>query len=177
VLLALAAWVGTAWALDLYGRTREPEGRFDAIVVAGAHVRHDHTPSGSLERRTRRAVELWRAERAPKIVFTGGPRKGLPPEARIAADLARSLGVPDSAIEIEDRSSSTLENAQEARSLLGDVSVLVVTDTYHVLRTARVFDEQFSRAAVVGVSHSWHPQLRLALREVGALGWYLLSGH
>jgi uncharacterized SAM-binding protein YcdF (DUF218 family) len=173
--LALGAWAAAACGLDRYGRGREASGSWDAIVVAGARVHHGGHPSGSLDRRTRRAVELWHAGRAPILVTTGGPRLDVPAEARIAELLARSLGVPESAIVIEERSRSTDENARFSRELIGDKRVLVVTDAYHVWRTERLFRRQFSEVSVVGVTHAWYPQMELALREVLAVGWLLLS--
>lgn len=141
-------------------------------MVAGARVRTDGSMTGSMERRTRHGVALWHAGHAPLLVFTGGPRRRAPPEARSGARLARELGVPESAMRLEERSRSTEENARFARELLGDQRVLVVTDAYHVFRTERLFRRHFSDVQVVGVTHAWYPQLRLAMREVGAVLWY-----
>jgi uncharacterized SAM-binding protein YcdF (DUF218 family) len=170
--LVLGAWIAAACALDRHGRGRVASGRWDAIVVAGARVRTDGSMTGSMERRTRHGVALWHAGHAPLLVFTGGPRRRAPPEARSGARLAEELGVPASAIRIEDRSRSTEENARFAHELLGQRRVLVVTDAYHVYRTERLFRRYFPEVQVVAVAHAWYPQLRLAMREVGAVLWY-----
>jgi uncharacterized SAM-binding protein YcdF (DUF218 family) len=174
--LLLGAWIAAAWALDRYGRGREPAGEWDAIIVAGAKVYGDGLPSPSLVRRTEKGAELWRAGRAPILVLTGGPYRKRPAEAAVAAEIARGLGVPASALRIEPKSRTTAENARFARELALGERVLVVTDAYHVYRTERLFRGQFGEVEVVGVVHAWHPQLRLAMREVGAVVWFLLGG-
>jgi uncharacterized SAM-binding protein YcdF (DUF218 family) len=174
-LALFGAWVAAAWALDLHGRRHTGTGRYDAIVVLGARVRFGGSATGSLQRRTERAVELWRQGAAPRIVFTGASEGPRPSEASVAAEAARNLGMPESAQTLEDRSTNTLENARNSRELLGPVRVLVVTDTYHVLRAEIVFRREFPEADVVGVSNAAWPQLREALREVLALGAFLIA--
>lgn len=172
----LGAWFVTAGVLDQYGQRTPQRERWDAIVVAGCRVHADGTPSVALERRTRLAVRLWKEGYAPKIMFTGGVGEGRISEAAAAAGMARAQGVPPQAIGVEDRSRSTEENARFSRELLGQARVLVVTDSFHVYRARRVFARHFPEAGGAGsVGMTW-PRARGALREVGALGWYALSG-
>lgn len=162
-------WLLAAFALDRYGRDRTPIGSYDAIIVAGARVRHGGAPSGSLLRRAQRAAELFGEHLAPRVVLTGGSIGDRPSEASIAASALRDAGVPDSAVLMEDRSSTTEENARFARELLGAKRVLVVTDTYHVLRARLTFERYFPDVRVIGVAYRPWPQLRHALREVAAV--------
>jgi uncharacterized SAM-binding protein YcdF (DUF218 family) len=171
-LAVLIAWSGIAAALDRYGRDRQVDGRWDAIVVAGARVWHGGEPSDALTRRTEHAVRLWRRGVAPTIVLTGGVGENPPAEAVVAAGVARALGVPDSALRLERSSKNTEENARFARAMLGDKRVLVVTDAYHVLRSEWIYRRHFRDAQVVGVVIGWRPPVRASLREVAALGWY-----
>jgi len=174
--LGLAAWLGAAAALDSYGHRSAGTGRYDAIVVAGCGVWPGGVPSPALAMRTRRGVELWRQGVAPKLLFTGGVGTYPPAESVVAADLARRLGVPDEAIVTEQRSTSTEGNAREAAALLGRARVVVVTDYYHVWRCERVFRRHFAQADGAGSWVRWQTRLRGALREVPALGYYLLRG-
>lgn len=50
--------------------------------------------------------------------------------------------------------------------------VLVVSDTAHLLRCFLVFRCDFGTVELVGTPGRW----KGALREVGVLGWYALSG-
>jgi uncharacterized SAM-binding protein YcdF (DUF218 family) len=172
-----ATWLAASVLLDRYGRgRREPAGRWDAVIVAGCRVAADGTPSAALAARVSRAVDLVQRGVAPRLVTTGGAGRAGPPEAVAAARLAARLGVPHEAIVVEDRSTSTEENARFARALVDAESVVVVTDSYHVLRCERVFGRYFAR--VVGVGSLSPPGARAAgaLREVAALGWYAAAG-
>lgn len=168
------AWIIGAWALDAYGRKRTAHGRWQAIVVAGASVWRGGRPSKALSRRTLAAVELWRKGYAPRLVLTGGVGDNGPAEAEVAAELARRNGVPDEAIVIENRSHTTEENARFTRLLIGDQSVLVVTDAYHVLRSELIYRREFRNSAVVGLPLGKYVPLETALREVPALVWFFV---
>ncbi len=170
---AFALWVLAAACLD---HAAAPPGvrRWDAIVVLGCRVRADGVPSESLDRRVRHAVGLWRQGLAPRIVLTGGAGEGEPlSEARAAARLARHLGVPDEALVLEERSTSTEENARFARESIGRARVLVVSDAYHVTRGGRVFARYFGEVGTAGVRGA---PMGGALREVVALAIYALLG-
>jgi len=176
--LALAGfWALGAAALDRYGVHDDPPGTYDAIVVLGCGVWPGGQASPALERRTRHAVELWRAGKAPRIVFTGGVGEHPPSEAETAAEIARGLGVPDEAMVLERNSTSTEENARFAAAQLGGGRrVLVVTDSYHVFRSQRVFGRHFTEARGVGSVGIRSMRIRGALREVLAVVIYTVFG-
>ncbi len=170
------AWVLAACAVDLYGRTQKPHGKWDAIVVAGATVWRGGRPSKALTRRTLAGADLWRQGYAPRLVLTGGVGAHGPAEAVVAARIAREHGIPEAALVVEARSRNTEENARYARELSGAGRVLVVTDAYHVLRSELIYGRYFEDAAVVGLPIGKTPALASgALREVPALLWYLIS--
>ena len=87
---------------------------------------------------------MYRSGLVPTLLLTGG---GANPEARRMADVARTLGVPDADLIVEDRSSSTFENAQFSVEVLrqrgvldGISSILLISSEWHmrrVLLTAR----------------------------------------
>lgn len=176
MLIGATLWAVVAGALDRYGQRSAPAGAWDAIVVAGCRVRPDGTASPALKRRTELAVELWREGRAPKIVLTGGVGKNPPSEARAAAAYAKGLGVPDDALVLEEKSTSTDENARYAADLIGRQRVLVVTDAYHVFRAERVFRRYFEDVRGVGSIGGTTVRVRGALREVAAVAVYAVLG-
>ena len=70
------------------------------IVIFGAAVRADGTPSGTLKRRTLRAAA--EAEKDPRalIICSGGLGRFPPPECEVMADLLEGEGInPDRIIE------------------------------------------------------------------------------
>jgi len=175
-LIPFGATTLAASGLDLYGQRAVPVGTYDAIVVAGCRVTPEGLPSEPLIRRTEEAVTLWQRGVAPKIVFTGGVGDNPPAEAVAAAIHARAMGVPEDAIVIEDRSTSTEENASETARLTGARRVLVVTDNYHVFRARRVFARHFAEVDAVGVDSAWDTRARGALREVTVVTVYGILG-
>ena len=177
ILVALlpSAYFGAALWLDRYGVRGLPSGTYAAIVVAGARVMQDGRPSPALLRRTRRAVELFHAGHAPLIGFTGGMGDAPRSEAAVAADIARSLGVPDEAIVVEEISDSTHGNAHHLRDKVQG-RILVVTDSYHAFRCKLVFAKVFGDAHAVGTPPPRNTRIRMALREVTVLALYALRG-
>ncbi len=173
LLLVLSIAAG---ALDRYGRKRPDTGAFDAIVVLGCRVHSNGTASTALRERTRRAVELWREGRAPVIVLTGGIGDNPPSEARAAADVARELGVPESALLLEDRSRSTEDNARFTYEKFGGHRILLVSDAYHVFRAERVFGQFYEDVCGTGSLTSLRTRLHGAFREVAACAIYWALG-
>ena len=139
-------------------------------------------PSPTLRRRTRHAARLWHAGKVSHLIPCGGIGAHPPSEAEAMRRLLLADGVPESAITLEDRSTTTLENVSYALPILehlGTNEVLVVTDRLHApraLMTARAFGLQ-ARASSPSLRGA-HPgqSLRMALRELPACvlyGWKL----
>ena len=130
-LLLLGAW------LERWGRV-ERATPSAAIVIFGARVRPDGSPSALLRSRTRHAFELWEHGLAPKLVCTGGVGDYPPAESLAETTLLRGWGVPASAIIREERSTSTRENAAFAARLLpSGAHVIAVSDPFHLARCRR----------------------------------------
>lgn len=136
----------------------------------------DGGASPRLERRVRRAIELWK--NAPELMFvcTGGASRGGVTEAGACGALAVELGVPHERLLLEESASSTWENAVNTRALLGDVPVVVVTDPFHRFRTARVFRRFFKTVSVEVTTEPTPLPFKLRLREAGAIVSYGFKG-
>lgn len=181
LLSACLAWQALAFGLDRHGLS-EPEAEvWELAVVAGCRVMPGGLPSDCLAARTDAAVDLYRSGRVGTLLFTGGVGTHPPSEAEVGAARARAAGVPEHAILLEDRSTSTLENAALARELVdeelgGAEQIVVITDAYHTLRARRVFAAHFEEVDSLGVRSPLLVRVRGAHREVLALGWYALRG-
>lgn len=168
---------GAAYAIELAGRRASPARDYDAIVVLGCAVKPDGSPSRSLERRARLGATMWNERRAPLLVLTGGVGAGRSvSEARAASTVAHTEGVPESALRLDERSTSTETNASEARALVEGDRVLVVTDTYPVVRARLVFQRYFRDVDAVGTRGEFGVRTRGSLREVVALLGYAVRG-
>jgi len=139
-LLTLGVF-GVSILVALYGR-KDRARRAGAIVVLGARVFAGGAPSDALRARVEQAVALYHRGLAPLVVFTGGPRPGLPSEAEVAQALAREAGVPEDACLLEAESLTTEENARFSARLLRArkaLPAIVVSDGFHLLRARQLF--------------------------------------
>jgi uncharacterized SAM-binding protein YcdF (DUF218 family) len=94
-------------------------------------------------------LELWRAGKAPRLVFTRPPINGQPPdqtEGDLLAALARELGVPAANILLTGPVLNTADEAREVMSILrqdtgrADPTVLLVTSAFHLPRARQQFE-------------------------------------
>lgn len=120
--------------------------KVDSILVLGAGVDHDR-PSPVYEARLRHAVDLFHSGVAPIVIFTGGLGSGdRVSEGEVGRDYAIAHGVPASAILIEVRSRTTLQNLSEAQRVtdLAGVGrrVALVSDPHHLLRATLMAKHQ-----------------------------------
>lgn len=114
----------------------------DAIVALGAQVHWNGRPSAALRGRVHRAVTLYLAGFAPRVVVTGGVGASGIAEAAVMEALAVAWGVPADAIMLESRATRTLESAQAVGAIArraGWMSVIVVSDPFHLRRTMLMF--------------------------------------
>ncbi|PWH16695.1 MAG: hypothetical protein DDG59_09115 [Anaerolineae bacterium] len=95
------------------------------------------------------AAKLYREGKAQKLLLSGGGIEWYTPSsanpAAEMAELLEMLGVPKEALLLEDRSQNTLQNAQNAKTILSEMGVrrvLLVTSAMHMPRSVRVFERQ-----------------------------------
>jgi uncharacterized SAM-binding protein YcdF (DUF218 family) len=125
----------------------------DAIVVlSGMIVTVDGAPLGEWGDAVDRfdgGVELFKAGRAPVLVFTRGQVPWQPdavPEGELLAKRALLLGVPQSAIRLTARAGNTAEEAVAASVLLGVAKkgvskrIILVTSAFHMRRARFLFE-------------------------------------
>lgn len=141
-----------------------------AIVVLGAGgVAASGALTDTSMRGTMDGILLYQKGLAPIVVFSGSP-EGIPKgEAETRADLARSCGIPASAILTSSKAHTTSEEAQEIRALLTSRQIrkiMLVADTPGMGRAMRVFE----RAGFDVVPSPWSEVLDLGGPPEGRLG-------
>jgi len=93
------------------------------------------------------ALALYKTGKVKRLLLSGGSGRLLgeveAPEANAAADYLEHVGVPDSAILIENESRNTFENARFSRQLLDSLQpgahCLLITSAWHERRAAACF--------------------------------------
>jgi vancomycin permeability regulator SanA len=110
------------------------------LIVFGATVNADGTPSGTLRRRVEGALAVGRSLRAPMFLVTGGNGVGGRTEAEVARGLLMEAGVSAGRILVEPTASDTLASALRCDAILrgrDDVGrVIPCSSTYHLPRCA-----------------------------------------
>jgi uncharacterized SAM-binding protein YcdF (DUF218 family) len=109
----------------------------DAILVFGAGVAPDGTPSSALKDRVATACELYHQGLSSRMVFSGGPGRGSVTEPEAMKTLAVAMGVPESAILLDECGFNTRSSIRNVTSLAGAnrwSSVIAVSHFYHLPR-------------------------------------------
>jgi vancomycin permeability regulator SanA len=145
------------------------------IVIFGAAVRADGSPSAALLRRIGYGLQASRAWPDASILCSGGVGRVGPSEASVMLDVLAREGVAPGRLIADEDSLDTLQSvavaARRARAL-GSPLVVVCSDGYHLPRIRLML-------AVLGVRSvsgprggprggMWH-RLRMTLREIPAI--------
>ena len=157
-ILALAL-LGAACAAGLMGfvyyqETHLPAiGDSDVIIVLGAQVKEDGTPSVALQRRLTAALESYWQDR--QLIIVCGAQGGNEPRAEgdVMRDWLLEKGVPAEDVVAETASFNTRENLTYAKAIMehrGLENALVVTSDYHVARALKLCEQAGIRATGKG---------------------------
>jgi uncharacterized SAM-binding protein YcdF (DUF218 family) len=108
------------------------------VVIFGAAVRPDGSPSNTLRRRVEAAVAFGLRQAGPLYVPTGGAGRFGPPEAEVMAGLLADFGVAARDIATEPTGTDTLSSVRAVRRLLRTRRphgrVYAATSAYHLPR-------------------------------------------
>jgi len=178
--LALVAFVGTQ-ALIVSKFNEHGHDNLDYLVVLGAQVLPDGTPSTVLRYRLDAAYDYLTANPDTTCIVSGGqgPNEAMP-EAHGMAAYLQSRGIAEERIVIEDRSLDTSQNIAYSMELFNPEvdSVGIVTNDFHVYR-ATAIARKAGMADVCGIaaySDGWY-QPNNMLRESMGLVKDTLSGN
>ena len=162
----------------------------DVILVFGGVMQppqlgRPYADLGAAADRVWHAARLYHAGKAPKVMLSGGSndwQTDLPSQAKTMAQFLSDLGVPLSAIVLEERSRSTYENASNCAELMrrqGMERAILVTSALHmprsfaVLRVAGVdvvpAATDFEVDEGPGTVLSWLPNSQALQRSTNAL--------
>lgn len=169
-VLVLAQLFGGGWS----SHAQEVRCPVDTLLVMGA-AQYDGIPSPAFARRLDRALELYRAGCAERVLVTGGKRPGDRfTEGEAGARYLAGRGVPETALLRETKSRSSFENLRFSRPLVAGERLLIVTDDLHAYRTGLLARHLGLDAEVAPVA-THGPRLSYRLREAAGVTAYLLG--
>lgn len=113
----------------------------DCILVLGAAVRPDGTPSKALQARLDTGIRLYKAGAAKKLLLSGDNGQTNYNEVESMKDYVLAAGVPSEDIFLDHAGFSTYESMYRARDVFKVKNPIIVTQKYHEYRalfTARM---------------------------------------
>jgi uncharacterized SAM-binding protein YcdF (DUF218 family) len=116
----------------------------DAIVVLGGGVGESGKAGQGYEERVEYATWLYKKGYAGHVIFSSGYTY-IFKETLVMKALAVSLGVPESAIILENKAVNTFEKVKFIKEILDNErwkNVIVLSSPYHMLRVSKVFNKQ-----------------------------------
>ncbi len=142
-------------AVENYGHRLDPATlpKANAIVVLSGMLKTTPGPNNTMITEWSEASDrfwgglaLYRAGKAPRLIFTGGwvPwQPHAPSEGEQLRAIAQAQGIPPSAITITGKVSNTAAEAEAVHTLLKlpNPTLLLVTSAYHMPRAQRLFQQ------------------------------------
>ena len=171
-LAALAVVAGGLCGVIATTAAAAPPAGLDYLVVLGAGLRPDGTPSEALAFRLDAALDYLGDNPETTCVVSGGQGFGeVRPEADAMYDYLTEHGLEEGRVMREDRSTTTAENVRNSAALLPEgASVGVVTNDFHLYRALRIAEKN-GLSAAHGLAAPSNPLYlpQSALRECAAI--------
>lgn len=106
----------------------------ECIMVLGASVNPDGTPSPILQDRLDTAIALYQQGAAPKLLLSGDDGQVEYNEVTAMQNYAAEAGVPQEDIFLDHAGFSTYDSVYRAGDVFGVDRMVVVTQEYHLFR-------------------------------------------
>ncbi len=163
-----ALWVYGSAVRSIYAARDLPKGTYDALVVPGAAVRPDGSPSGILEDRLDGALELYSQGVAPLIIVSGNKEDNYDEPSAMKAYLVER-GVQEEDVVCDTQGYTTADTMRRAHDVFGAQRIVITTQRYHLYRSIYLAQRFGMQAFGVPTDyHSYDRQLWYNIRECGA---------
>lgn len=106
----------------------------DCILVLGAGVKSDKTPSLMLGERLDSGISLYQSGASPKLLMSGDHRQDNYNEVQVMKDYAIDAGMPSSDIFMDHAGVSTYDSVYRTKEIFQAKKVIIVSQEYHLYR-------------------------------------------
>lgn len=113
----------------------------DCILVLGAGVRADGSPTWMLEDRIKIGDKLYKDNCAPKIIMSGDHGRENYDEVNSMKKYAMNDDVPSEDIFMDHAGFETYDSLYRAKEVFGAKKVIIVTQEYHLYRALYIADQ------------------------------------
>lgn len=125
------------------------EKKADAVLVLGAQVKADGSPSVMLRERLDAGIEAYKSGLADRMIMSGDHGREEYDEVNTMKAYAVERGVPSEHIFMDHAGFSTYESMYRAKEIFQAENVIVVTQKYHLYRA--LYDAQMMGLKARGV--------------------------
>lgn len=112
----------------------------DCIIVLGAGIRDDGSPTWMLEDRIKIGDKLYQNHAADKIIMSGDHGRENHDEVNTMKNYAIGEGIPSEDIFMDHAGFKTYDSLYRARDIFGAKKVIIVTQEYHLYRALYIAD-------------------------------------
>ena len=139
----------------------------DCIIVLGCQVKENGRPSDMLRDRLDRAIELYKAGVAPKILMSGDHGRTTYNEVKAMKQYAINKGVASADIFMDHAGFSTYETVYRAKEVFKVKKAVIVTQEYHVFRALYIANAlDIEMFGVTSDYHTYRGQTMRDIREI-----------
>lgn len=135
----------------------------DCVLVLGCLVKSSGEPSHMLEDRLRRAVELYQAGAAGKLLMTGDHGRKDYNEVEAMKQYAIEQGIASEDVFMDHAGFSTYESIYRAKEIFAAKKIIIVTQEYHLYRALYIAEELGLEA--YGVSSDYRTYYNQTMRD------------
>lgn len=160
----ISAAIADSRADRLYELSEIPEGEYDCVLVLGAGLFEDGTPSPMLYDRVSVGAKVLEESGAGYILMSGDRSGDSYDEPAAMRELAISFGVEPERIILDGKGYSTCESIERAHEVYGFENVIVVTQEFHAPRALYIADSVGIEA--VAVPSDLRPYKKQALYDL-----------
>ena len=143
----------------------------DCILVLGAGVLPDGSPSFMLADRLNTGIELYKSGKAPKIIMSGDHGRAVYDEVNTMKSYAVDSGIPSDDCFMDHAGFSTYESIYRARDVFKAEKMIIVTQSYHLYRAVFIAQKLGLEAYGVSADTVQYPgHVYRNIREMAAYG-------
>lgn len=136
--LAINAYMKTSVKNRIISPDKAAELKADCILILGAGVRDDGTPSHMLEDRLLEGIDLYNAGASDRLLMSGDHGRKDYDEVNTMKQFAIDMDIPSEHIFMDHAGFSTYESLYRARDIFLARKVIIVTQKYHLYRALYV---------------------------------------
>lgn len=141
----------------------------DCILVLGAGVRDDGSPSHMLEDRLLTGIALYKNSTCDTLLMSGDHGREGYDEVNTMKSFAVANGVDADRIFMDHAGFSTYDSLYRARDVFGAKKVIIVTQEYHLYRALAIADSLGLEAVGVPADlRTYSGQMSREVREIAA---------